>query len=61
MKTYPEFKHESPSVTPKDNFNTLDFNQYEASPSGKGQEVQSSSHVDLMGRDIIERLWMNKL
>ncbi len=27
MKTYPEFKHESPSVTPEDNFNTLDFNQ----------------------------------
>ncbi len=61
MKTYPKFKHESPSVTLEDNFNTLDFNQYESSPSGKAQEVQSSSHVDLMGGDIIERLWMNKL
>jgi hypothetical protein len=31
MEAYPEFKYESPFATPKDNFNILDFNQYEAS------------------------------
>jgi hypothetical protein len=35
QKTYIEFNYDSPFVTHEDNFNTLDFNQYEVGLSGK--------------------------
>jgi hypothetical protein len=38
-EAYPEFRYDSPSTTLEDNFNTSDFNQYEAGSSGKAQEV----------------------
>jgi hypothetical protein len=34
-KTYPKFKYDSPFVAFENNFNSLDFNQYEVGPSGK--------------------------
>jgi hypothetical protein len=34
-KTYPKFKYDSPFATPKENFNTSNLSQYEASPSGE--------------------------
>jgi hypothetical protein len=32
------------------------FNQYDACPSGKDQEIQSSPHVELMEGDLIEEV-----
>ncbi len=52
MEAYQKFKYESPFVTLEDNFNTSNFNQDEV--GSEGQEVQSSSHIDLRGGDIIE-------
>jgi len=54
MEAYIEFKYDSPSTTHEDNFNASYFNQYETSPSGEAQEVQSSSPIDLRGGDTIE-------
>ncbi len=54
MESYPKFKYDSPSTTPKDSFNTSNFNQYEASPSGEAQEIQSSPLVELKGGDIAQ-------
>jgi hypothetical protein len=34
-ETYLEFKFDSPFVAFEDNFNTSNFNQYEAGPNGK--------------------------
>jgi hypothetical protein len=50
------YRDESPFVTLEDSFNISDFNQYETGPSGKAQEVQSSSPVNLRGGDIIEEV-----
>jgi hypothetical protein len=54
MEAYLKFKYDSPSTTHEDNFNASYFNQYETSPSGEAQEVQSSSPIDLWGGDTIE-------
>jgi hypothetical protein len=35
-ETYPKFKYVSRFVTPEDNFNTSNFNQYEVSPKWRG-------------------------
>jgi hypothetical protein len=35
QETYIKFSYDSPFITPKDSFNTLDFNQYEVGSSGK--------------------------
>jgi hypothetical protein len=53
-EAYPEFRYDSPSTTLEDNFSTSDFNQYEASPSGEVQEVQSSALVEMKGRDPLK-------
>lgn len=55
-ETYFKFKYDSPFTTPKDSFNTSNFNQYEASPSGKAQEVQSSPPMEMRGRNTIEEV-----
>ncbi len=50
------YRDESPFVTLEDNFNISDFNQYETSPSGEAQKVQSNSPVNLRGGDIIKEV-----
>jgi hypothetical protein len=59
-ETYLEFRYDSPSTTLEDNFSTSNFNQYEASPSGEAQEVQSSALVEMKGRDLLEEAMVNK-
>jgi hypothetical protein len=39
METYLEFKYDSLSTTLEDNFNILDFNQYEIGLSGEAHDV----------------------
>ncbi len=53
-EAYPKFKYDSSSTTPKNSFNTSNFNQYEASPSGEAYEVQSSPPIESRGGDTIE-------
>ncbi len=56
QKTYLEFQDDSPSATPKDSFDTLDFNQYDASLSGEVHEVQSSAFIELKGGNTTEEV-----
>ncbi len=50
------YRDESPFVTLEDSFNISDFNQYETSPIGEVQEVQSSSPINLKGRNTTKEV-----
>jgi hypothetical protein len=43
-------------VTLEDGFNTSDFNQYDANPSGKILKVQSNAPLKLKRGNIIEEV-----
>ncbi len=50
------FGYDSPFVTLEDGFNTSDFNQYDANPSGKILKVQSNAPLKLKRGNIIEEV-----
>jgi len=53
-EAYPNFQYDSPSMIPKDSFDTSYYNQYDVGPSGELPKVQSNALVEMKGGNIIE-------
>jgi hypothetical protein len=55
-KAYPNFQYDSPFVTLKDNFHTLNFNWYDVGPRGESPKVQSIVLAEMKGGDTREKI-----